>query len=131
MKIPTESEEQKALCQYLTFIGVSYYAIPNGTYLSGTPLQRAKQMKRLKTEGLKVGIPDMCILLEGGKSVYIELKHKSGGTVSKDQKEWIERLRVLGFDAYIAKGAGEAIEIIQKYLPDSKKRINLKQGSLI
>ena len=131
MKPATESEEQKALCQYLTFIGVTYYAIPNGTYLSGTPLQRAKQMNRLKAEGLKVGVPDLCLLFEGGRSVYIELKRKSGGTVSKEQKEWIERLRVLGFDAYVCKGCAEAIEVIQKYLPDSKKKMNLKQGSLI
>jgi len=131
VKQPTESEEQKALCQYLTFIGVTFYAVPNGTFLSGTPLQRAKQMNRLKAEGLKPGVPDMVCLFEGGISVYIEMKRKDGGTVSKEQKEWLERLRVLGFSAYVCKGAKEAIDVVQKYLPDSKKKINVKQGSLI
>jgi hypothetical protein len=115
--IATESEEQKALCQYLNLMGVVYYAIPNGTYLSGTIMQRAKQMNRLKAEGLKTGVPDLCLLFKEGKSVYIELKRRSGGTVSKDQKEWKERLQTLGFDAHIAKGAAEAIKIVEKYLP--------------
>lgn len=130
-KVPSESQEQKAFCQYLDFMGICHYAIPNGTFLSGTPLQRAKQMNRLKSEGLKPGVPDICLLLDGGKSVYVEMKKQKGGVTSKEQKEWLERLRVLGFDAYVAKGCSEAIEIVQKYLPKDKKSINKNQGSLI
>ena len=131
MKSPSEHDEQVTFCKYLDFVHVTYFAIPNGTFLSGTALQRAKQMNRLKKEGLKNGVPDLCLLFEGGKSVYIEMKKAKGGTVSKDQKEWLERLRVLGFDAYVCKGAAEAIEVVKKYLKDDKKSLNAKQGSLL
>jgi len=131
MKPPTEHEEQKTFCAYLVFMGFTFYSVPNGTYLQGTPLQRAKQMNRLKAEGLQSGVPDIVILLDGGKSVYIEMKIRTGGSVSKEQKEWMERLKLLGFDVYLCKGATEAIRVAQKYLPESKKHINLKQGSLL
>lgn len=124
MKQPTEHDEQKAFCKYLDFVHLTYFAVPNGSNKSMTA------RRKFKAEGLKAGVPDMVILLEGGKTVFIEMKRKRGGTVSKEQKEWLERLRVLGFDAYICKGAKEAIEVVQKYLPDRKKKVNSKQGEL-
>jgi len=131
MKAPLETDEQKAFVQYLELMNITYYAVPNGAFLKGTPLQRAKQMKRLKAEGLQVGVPDIVLLFEGGLSVYIELKRIKGSTTSKDQKDWQERLKVLGFKAYICKGAKEAIEVTQKYIPKHRAKENAKQGSLI
>ena len=124
MKPATEHDEQVAFCQYLDFVHLTYFAVPNGSNKSMTA------RNKFKAEGLKAGVPDIVILLEGGKTVFIEMKRKKGGTVSKEQKEWLERLRVLGFDAYVCKGAKEAIEAVQKYLPKSKKRVNSKQGEL-
>ena len=125
MKQATEHDEQVAFCQYLDFVHVTYFAVPNGSNKSMTA------RRKFKAEGLKPGVPDMVLLFEGGETVFIEMKRKSGGTVSKDQKEWLERLRVLGFNAYVCKGAKEAIEAVQKYLPKDKKKLNVKQGSLI
>lgn len=125
MKPASEHDEQVAFCQYLDFVHVTYFAVPNGSNKSMTA------RRKFKAEGLKPGVPDMVLLFEGGETVFIEMKRKSGGTVSKDQKEWLERLRVLGFDAYVCKGAKEAIEVVQKYLPKDKKKLNVKQGSLI
>jgi len=124
MIVPTEHSEQVTFCKWLDLIGVAYYSIPNGSNKSLTA------QRKFKAEGLKPGVPDICCLLEGGKSVYIEMKRKKGGTVSQHQKEWIERLKVLGFNAHVCKGAGEAIETIEKYLPESKRKINVEQGNL-
>ena len=124
MKQATEHDEQVAFCQYLDFVHVTYFAVPNGSNKSMTA------RRKFKAEGLKPGVPDMVLLFEGGETVFIEMKRKSGGTVSKDQKEWLERLRVLGFNAYVCKGAKEAIETVQKYLPKDKKKLNSRQGSL-
>jgi len=125
MKCASEHDEQVTFCQYLDFVHLTYFAVPNGSNKSMTA------RRKFKAEGLKAGVPDMVILIEGGKTVFIEMKRKTGGTVSKEQKQWLERLRVLGFDAYVCKGAKEAIEAVQKYLPESKKRVNSKQGSLL
>lgn len=121
IKPPSEHEEQKVFCEYLNFMGFTFYAVPNGTYLNGSPLQRAKQMNRLKSEGLQSGVPDIVILLDGGKSVYIEMKRKNGGVLSKEQKVWIERLKSLGFPVYVCKGSEEAISVAKMYLPYIKK----------
>ena len=125
MKTPDEHDEQVAFCEYLDFVHVTYFAVPNGSNKSMTA------RKKFKAEGLKAGVPDMVLLFEGGKAVFIEMKRKKGGTVSKDQKLWLERLRVLGFDAYVCRGCAEAIEVAKKYLKEDKKSLNVKQGSLI
>ena len=130
MKIPSEHDEQVVVCKWLDIIGVTYFSVPNGSFLSGGKMQRARQMKNLKAEGLKSGVPDLVILLEGGKLLFIEMKRVKLSTTSKEQKEWQERLKVLGFSAHICNGAGEAIDTIEKYLPENKKIISKDQGKL-
>jgi len=132
MKCASEYDEQVAFCKYLDFVHVTYFATNNENPMSYANRKVAMiQGAKAKAAGKKKGIPDMCLLIEGGKTVFIEMKRKTGGTVSKEQKQWLERLRVLGFDAYVCKGAKEAIEAVQKYLPESKKKVNSKQGSLL
>lgn len=132
MKCHSEYDEQVAFCEYLNFVHVTYFATNNENPMSYANRKVAMiQGAKAKKAGKKKGIPDLCLLFEGGETVFIEMKRKSGGTVSKDQKQWLERLRVLGFNAYVCKGAKEAIEAVQKYLPKDKKKLNVKQGSLI
>lgn len=120
--IPTEHDEQVTLCQWLDIVGVTYYAVPNGSNKSHTA------QRKFKAEGLKPGVPDIVCLFDGGVSVYIEMKRRKGGTVSKEQKEWQQRLHLLGFEAHICKGAAEAIAVIEKHLPESKRKLNVKQA---
>lgn len=44
-----------------------------------------------------VGVPDRIILLPGGQVMFAELKRPTGGSVSKPQKWWAEKLSRLGF----------------------------------
>lgn len=125
MKVPSEHDEQVVVCKWLDLLGVTYYAVPNGSNKSLTA------QRKFKAEGLKAGVPDMVILLEGGRSVYIEMKRVKGSTTSKEQKEWQERLRVLGFSAHICKGASEAIKAIESHFPETKRNISTKQGKLL
>ena len=124
MKIPSEHDEQVVVCKWLDLIGVTYFAVPNGSNKSFTA------QRKFKAEGLKAGVPDLVVLLEGGKSLFIEMKRVKLSTTSKEQKEWQKRLKVLGFSAHICKGAGEAIDTIEKYLPENKKIISKDQGQL-
>jgi len=68
------------------------------------------------------------------KQKFVDAEYKKyqayKNLIVKVQKEWIERLRVLGFDAYVCRGAKVAIEVVQKYLPKDKKKLNVKQGTL-
>lgn len=94
------------------------FAIPNGTFLNGNKLQRAKQMNRLKAEGLKVGVPDTFIPIasNGYHGLFIEMKRKKGSATSAEQKAWIISLNAQGYKAVICKGADEAIRVLEEYL---------------
>ena len=116
--IPLEEIEQEHVFLWASMEERAYpelamlYAIPNGG-------KRAiKTAVALKKQGVKRGVPDMCLpVARGGyHGLYIELKRQKGGTVSDEQREWIAALNTQGYKAIICHGAEEAIEQIRGYL---------------
>lgn len=94
------------------------YAVPNGARVAW------KTAKKLKAEGMKAGVPDLCLpwpVLPFDRTIgwyhglYIEMKTK-GGRLSADQKDWLEYLHGVGYKAVTAWSADEAIEAIEEYL---------------
>ena len=116
--IPTEHQEQVALIQKCGWNKHKYpelrllYAIPNGG--NRNPITATN----LKREGVKAGVPDLCLPVpRGGKhGLYLEMKRTKGGEVSKAQKEWQEELKKQGYECTVAKGADEAWLVIVEYL---------------
>ena len=107
-----EHEEQKALCQYLDIKHIRYYAIPNGTILGGK--NKYAQLNKLRAEGYKNGVPDICIFLKT-KVLYIEMKKQKGGVVSASQQEWIDTINKLPYaEAHVCRGAKIAIELVKE-----------------
>lgn len=88
------------------------HAIPNG----GKRDIRTAAM--LKAEGVKPGVPDICLPVpRGGKhGLYIELKRRKGGTVSEAQQAWIRALVAQGFVCAVCHGAEEAKNEILAYM---------------
>jgi len=69
----------------------------------------------LKREGMQPGVPDY-LILTGPRmkslnlpGVAIELKRKVGGRITTTQQEWLDRLEKIGWHAFVARGADEAI----------------------
>lgn len=121
MKKATESQEQKALFQWIRMqpeIKGIAYSIPNGSVLAGNASKRAIQMNSLKATGLLLGVPDICIPLprNGYGALYVELKVESGGKVTQNQHNVIDALNKAGNMAIVCNGADEAITAIQEYL---------------
>ena len=118
MPVPTESEEQQSLFQWVEAHIYKYpelrafYHIPNEGKRS-----RAEGAK-LKREGLKEGVSDNCLPVRKGYygSLYIELKKRRNGKVSPEQREWIELMRAVGNAAFICYGWEEARDRIVEYL---------------
>ena len=116
--VPLEDAEQRVIFQWAAMetaarpeLGL-LYAIPNGG-------KRAiKTAVALKKQGVKRGVPDMCLPVarNGYHGLYIELKRQKGGTVSETQKEWIAALAEQGYKAVVCRGADEAIGTIKEYL---------------
>ena len=72
---------------------------------------------RMKAEGLKKGVPDICLPVprNGYHGLYIEMK-SAGGKLRKEQKEWLERLGRNGYLAVTCHGFEEARDLILAYL---------------
>jgi hypothetical protein len=113
----TESEEQIAVFDMARAFASRYpellllHAIPNG---ASRPITTAGRLKR---EGVKPGIPDMCLPVPRGQfhGLYIELKTISG-RLSIDQTVWLRMLQQQGYKAEVCYGADQAINEIMRYL---------------
>lgn len=107
----SEHDEQAAVVEYCDLMSIPCYAVPNGG------LRRKSEAARLKAEGVKAGVPDLCIPRARGRyhSLYIEMKY-GGGKPTAAQAEWIARLRAEGMCAYVCVGAGSAIALIDEYM---------------
>ena len=114
----SEAEEQKIIFRWAEYSKGAHpelsllFAVPNG----GS--RNRIEAHNLKLEGVKAGVPDICLPVPCGDyhGLYIELKRTQGGVVSDAQKEWIETLNERGYLAVVAKGATEAIKVISDYL---------------
>lgn len=113
----SEGDEQEALFEWAEWNLTLYpelklmYHVPNGG--SRNKAEAAK----LKRQGVKKGVPDICLPAARGKfhGLYVELK-TDGGKASKEQVEYIKALNRTGYAAEIAHGFEQAVEIITRYL---------------
>jgi hypothetical protein len=111
LPVPTEAQEQMAFVQYLRARHIKHFRVPSETYTKSWA-QKAKN----KALGVVRGVPDLFILTPTGL-IAIEMKRVKGGTTSPEQKEWIAGLNEAGTPAYVAKGAEEAIAIVEQHIP--------------
>jgi hypothetical protein len=91
------------------------YAIPNGGH------RHKAVAAKLKAEGVKAGVPDICLPVARGEyhALYIELKAgKNKPTPS--QKGWIKALKEEGNLAICCHGWIEAKNVIVNYLKECK-----------
>ena len=105
------------------------FAIPNGGLRSKT------EAARMKAAGVTAGVPDLFlpVVVEvnqenyriGGigngpsryfPGLWIELKEPGKGKVSPEQNKWLLALMEQGYEARVAYGWEEAVEIVKGYL---------------
>ena len=118
--IPSESWEQQWLFVKARELEPKWpelkwlYAVPNGA----TTGQR--EGARLKAEGLKAGVPDICLPVSrcGWHGLYIELKRQNGtaSDVSVAQRRWLEGLAWQGYRTLWSAGHEAALAAILEYL---------------
>lgn len=116
--VPTESQEQIDLFKWAAYESGAHpelsmlYHIPNERKC--TPQQGA----RMKAEGRKSGVPDICLpVAKGGyHGLYIELKRTRGGAVTEAQRGWLKALERCGYRAEVCRGCEEAKKTILEYL---------------
>ena len=113
----SESTEQQALFEWAEFASKKtpelklLFAIPNGGK------RHISTAARLKKEGVKPGVPDVCLPVPKGKyhGLYIEMKIDKNKP-SENQKWWIEQLRLRGYRVEVCYGWGEAVKVVTDYM---------------
>lgn len=107
----SEAYEQIAVVDYCDLKHIPIFHIPNG----GS--RNKREAKNLKRQGVKKGIPDLCVpVAKGGfHGLYIEMKSETGKP-TKEQLEWIETLNRNGYKAVVCYGFDEARETIDQYM---------------
>lgn len=118
LPVPTESVEQQCLFRWAAFQSGRFpelallYHVPNG----GS--RKKAEAGRFRTEGVKAGVPDLCLpVARGGfHGLYIELKRQKGSKTSDDQKAWLSNLEKQGYFVALCKGWEAAAKVITEYL---------------
>lgn len=114
-----ERKMQQSLAQYLDTLGVLWFHPPNERKV---PVHIGALLKR---QGVKSGVPDIVIMearIHDDKMYHgfaLEIK-KKGGTVSENQKIWLERLKENGWASRWTDSLDEAIFLIDSYLSGNK-----------
>jgi hypothetical protein len=93
------------------------YASNQGVAYGGTQLENAKRGAKMKRQGLKKGVADLCLPVKRGafSGLYIELK-RQGGRPSIEQLEFGEFVTHQGFLFVVCMGWDSARETIENYL---------------
>jgi len=114
-----EADEQAALFDWAGWQAAKFpelrllHAIPNGGY------RNKAEAARLKAQGVKAGVPDICLpVARGGwHGLYIELKRDDGKSgASVEQKRWLDDLAGQGYVAMMCHGWANAASVVLAYL---------------
>ena len=106
-----EQKEQQELACWLDHQQLVWLHIPN------EGLKSINYHTKMKAQGLKSGAPDVLIFdpppkFPHKKGVAIELKRSNGGSLSREQRQWLADLDALGWITKCCHGAQEAISFL-------------------
>ena len=112
-----EAQEQEALFQWAAVQAHKYpalrllYHVPNG----GS--RNKLEAYHLKLQGVKAGVPDLCLPVPSGgyHGLYIELK-AGRNKPTPEQRAWLAALDVNGYKTAVCYGWQQAAEEIKSYL---------------
>lgn len=126
---PTEEQECSWLFQWAqmtpwmdTKVAAVLFHVPNGAYHGRDREAGAVVAMKLRAQGMQAGVFDYIVPVpkmiyrQVTPGLWLEMKRTKGGTVSKDQKIFMERMCDLGWRCEIAKGWIQAANLIADHL---------------
>ena len=123
--LPLEEDEQIAFVQWCRVNGLIVHH--SGNEIGGsTPAMKARAVK-MKKMGTSKGFPDLLVFIpimgatgeaDSYQGCAIEMKRRKGGTVSKEQKRWLEILQASGAMTAVCHGADEAIAFVDAIMKE-------------
>lgn len=122
---PLERVEQIALFDWLHYvktkqgdrIGSYAFAIPNGSWGGSNRVAAAIHGKSMVRQGVRRGVPDVCIAIPQGPwhGLWIELKRVGGAKPGPEQIEWHAKLASKGYCMQVCYGVNAAKRVIEMY----------------
>lgn len=123
MKSNLESTHQKIIFEWAEWNKNKYPELDMLMHTVNEGKRSPRVGAELKRMGLKKGFPDLSLLVPKYYNgiveyfgLFIELKADKTKRLSKEQKEWLDKLNRYGYKAVRCNGADEAISVIKKYL---------------
>lgn len=118
-----EADQQEALFRWAQFRAATMpelnllYHIPNGGQ------RNPKEAAHLKRQGVKPGVPDLCLPVARGPhhGLYIEMKAGDNKPTDK-QNEWLAALRKQGYAIAVCWSHEEAEKVIEEYMAQGAYR---------
>ena len=114
----SEAQEQKVIIQWCNLQSCKYPELKMIFHCPNESKRSARYGAELKRMGMAKGFPDLGLLVPNKKyaGLFIELKADKTKSMTKEQKEWLEKLNSYGYKAVRCNSAEEAIQVIKKYL---------------
>ncbi|MGY2987670.1 VRR-NUC domain-containing protein [Bradyrhizobium sp. USDA 4508] len=113
---PREPSEHKLQSQVIDLIDIGKthpdiyaFAIPNAGR------RGFKTAAKMKAEGLRAGVADVCIMLPESRAAWLEMKKRKGGRQSDEQKGFEARCKRLGHPYALARTLDEAIAALIRW----------------
>ena len=112
-----EAMEQEAFFRWIAWARGKYPALDLFYHIPNGGSRDKREAARMKGEGVRAGVPDLCLPVPNGtySALYIELKSGTN-TASKEQKEWIAKLNNAGNRAVVCRGWQAAVKEACEYL---------------
>lgn len=116
--VPTESQEQQRLFQWAKMEQGKYPELALLYHIPNEGKRSRITGRRMVAEGLKKGVPDICLPVArgGAHGLYIELKRTKDWKITEEQETWMRDLMEQGYEVALCIGWEKAAEIICKYL---------------
>ena len=119
-----ESVEQICLFKWAAYYENQYPELKLMHHIPNGGSRNKREAANLKKQGVKAGVPDICLpVARGGyHGLYIEMK-AGKNKPSENQKEWMAMLNFQGYLAVVCYGWEEASKVIERYLKSTEGKM--------
>lgn len=116
-KIQHEANEQIKLFRWANFATAKYPCLALLHHIPNGGSRNQLEARNLKLQGVKSGVPDICLPVPCGKhhGLYIEMKYGKNKPTD-NQNRWLTSLHQNGYCTAICYGWEDAKKVIENYL---------------